>query len=332
MQKPPIKASHELPSLDLLKGFEAAARNLSFTKAAEELYLTQSAISRQIKTLEDQLGVALFRRRHRELLLTEAGQTLLKTTAEVLRMLRDATARLKTAQRGTLTVASTISFASLWLVPRLPAFRRLHPEIDVRIAANNELQDLDRDGIDLAVRYSVRAVAGDAALRLFGESVFPVCAKGLVPKGGLTSPDALAKYVLLHLDEIERISPWLSWRVWFEVTRANDVKPAGSLRFSHYDQMIQAALDGQGIALGRSPLVDRFIKSGQLVLPFGGRFITSTADTRAYYIVLPPHAASRPEVAAFSAWLQSEAAVDEGAAPAVSGAGAASSPVIAAGR
>jgi LysR family glycine cleavage system transcriptional activator len=307
MLKRADQASHELPSLDLLKGFEAAARHMSFTKAAAELFVTQSAISRQVKALEDQLGVPLFRRRHRELLLTEAGQTLLKTTTDVLRQLREATSRLRSGRGGMLTVAATISFASLWLVPRLNAFRKLHPEIDVRIAANNELQDLEREGIDLAVRYSLRKAAGEHALALFGESVFPVCAKELLEGEKLKTPQDLSRHVLLHLDDVEQRSPWLSWNVWFELVRAQDVKPAGSLRFSHYDQMIAAAIDGQGIALGRSPLVDRFIKSGQLVLPFGKRFVTSPADSRAYFIVVPPSAGARPEVAAFSLWLQQEA-------------------------
>jgi LysR family glycine cleavage system transcriptional activator len=307
MQKLADKSSRELPSLDLLKGFEAAARTMSFTKAAAELFVTQSAISRQVKTLEDQLGVPLFRRRHRELLLTEAGQTLFKTAGEVLRMLRDTTARLRTGRGGMLTVAATISFASLWLVPRLNAFRRLHPEIEVRIAANNDLQDLEREGIDLAVRYSLKKAAGEHAQSLFGESVFPVCSKELLGGAKLKEPEDLERYVLLHLDDVDRRTPWLSWNVWFELVRAHDVKPAGNLRFSHYDQMIQAALDNQGIALGRSPLVDRFIRNGQLVLPFGKRFVTSPADSRAYYIMVPPASASRPEVAAFSQWLKQEA-------------------------
>src|SRR4051812_48346446 len=122
----------DLPSLDLLKGFEAAARNLSFTKAAGELFVTQSAISRQIKALEDQLGLQLFRRRHRELRLTEAGQTLYKAAAEALRVLRDAAVRLGAGRGGMITVTTTIAFASLWLVPRLAEFRRLHADIDVR--------------------------------------------------------------------------------------------------------------------------------------------------------------------------------------------------------
>jgi DNA-binding transcriptional LysR family regulator len=304
--------TRELPSLDLLKGFEAAARNLSFTKAADELFITQSAISRQVKTLEDQLGVALFRRRHRELLLTEAGQTLYKTSGEILRLLRDTTGRLRSARGGMLTVASTVSFAALWLVPRLTAFRQLHPEIDVRISATNEIQDLERESIDLAIRYTARKNVGDNSQWLFGESAFPVCSKSLLEdgtnKGGkLTSPQDLSRYVLLHYDDIERWSPWLSWDVWFELVRVQDLKTAGSLRFSHYDQMIQAAVDGQGIALGRSPLVDRFLRTGQLVLPFGKRFVSSPADERGYYIVVPPASAARSEVAEFSRWLQQEA-------------------------
>src|SRR5581483_5009310 len=149
-----------LPSLDLLKGFEAAARNLSFTKAGEELFGTQSASSRQIKALEEQLGVPLFRRRHRELLLTEAGQTLYKAVGEALRTLRDAAARLSSRAGGMLTVTTTISFASLCLVPRLAEFRRQHPDIDVRIAATHDITALVRDGIDVAIRYCLPEVAG----------------------------------------------------------------------------------------------------------------------------------------------------------------------------
>src|SRR5690349_3849116 len=181
-----------LPSLDLLKGFEAAARNLSFTKAASELFVTQSAISRQIQTLEDQLGVTLFRRHHRELRLTEEGQTLYKTAGEVLRLLREVAGRLGSRPAGMLTVTTTVSFAALWLVPRLNDFRRLHPGIDMRLAATNEFQDLERGGIDLAIRYCTPKAAGSGALRLFGELVFPVCAKSLLAGRRLGSPRDLS--------------------------------------------------------------------------------------------------------------------------------------------
>jgi DNA-binding transcriptional LysR family regulator len=293
----------DLPSLDLLKGFESAARNLSFTKAAAELFVTQSAISRQVKALEDQLGVALFRRRHRELRLTEEGQILYKTAGDILRLLRDVAGRLSTRLSGMLTVTTTVSFAALWLVPRLNDFRRAHPEIEVRLAANNRIQDLEHEDIDLAVRYCTPKMAGADTLRLFGERVFPVCAKAVIAKDKMRSPSDLSRHVLLHLDDPERSYPWLSWEVWLELMEAHDVRSAGALRFSHYDQLIQAALDGQGIALGRSPLVDRWLRQGKLVLPFGKRYASSPADSRAYFVILARGSKGRTEVGAFYRWL-----------------------------
>ncbi len=299
-----------LPSLDLLKGFESAARNLSFTKAAAELFVTQSAISRQVKTLEDQLGLSLFRRRHRELRLTEDGQTLYKSAGEALRLLRDATSRLGARPAGMLTVTTTVSFAGLWLVPRLNDFQRLHPGIDMRLAATNEIQDLEREGIDLAIRYCTPKAAGGGAVRLFGELVFPVCAKSVLAGRTLRSPQDLSGQILLHYDDPERRYPWLSWEVWFELTQTHGVKPAGTLRFSHYDQLMQAAIEGQGIALGRSRFVNNWVKLGRLILPFGKRYMASPADSRAYFIVLP-RGATRPEVAEFSRWLLKQAQAED---------------------
>jgi len=305
-----LKPTRDLPSLDLLKGFEAAARNLSFTKAAAELFVTQSAVSRQVKTLEEQLGVALFRRRHRELRLTEQGQTLYKTSGEVLRLLRDVTGRLGARPAGMLTVTTTVSFAGLWLVPRLNDFRRLHPGIDMRLAATNEIEDIEREGIDLAIRYCTPKAAGANAVRLFGELVFPVCSKSVLGGRNLKSPRDLSDHVLLHYDDPERRYPWLSWDVWFELTRTQGVKPAGTLRFSHYDQLMQAAIAGQGIALGRSRFVNSWVRLGKLVLPFGRRYMSSPADSRAYFIVLA-RGATRPEVAEFSSWLQQQAQAED---------------------
>ncbi len=141
-----------------------------------------------------------------------------------------------------LTVTTTVSFAGLWLVPRLNDFRRLHPGIDMRLAATNEIQDLEREGIDLAIRYCTPKTAGRSALRLFGELVFPVCSKSALAGRKLKSPQDLSDHVLLHYDDPERRYPWLSWDVWFELTQTQGVKPAGTLRFSHYDQLVQAAI------------------------------------------------------------------------------------------
>src|SRR5206468_10140165 len=247
-----LKQGRDLPSLDLLKGFEAAARNLSFTKAAAELFVTQSAVSRQVKTLEEQLGVALFRRHHRDLRLTEEGQTLYKTSGEVLRLLRDVAGRLGARAAGMLTVTTTVSFAALWLVPRLNDFRRLHPGIDMRLAATNRIQDLEREGFDLAIRYCTPKAAGSGAARLFGELVFPICSRSVLAGRKLKAPQDLSGHVLLHYGDPERRYPWLRWDVWFELTQTHGERPAGTLRFSHYDQLLHAVIEGQGIALGRS--------------------------------------------------------------------------------
>jgi LysR family transcriptional regulator, glycine cleavage system transcriptional activator len=306
-----IRGARDLPSLDLLKGFEAAARNLSFTKAAGELFVTQSAVSRQIQTLEEQLGVALFRRTHRELRLTEEGQTLYKAAGEVLRLLRDVAGRLGTLPSSLLTVTTTISFAALWLVPRLNEFRRLHPGIDMRLAATNDIQDLEREGIDLAIRYCTPKAAGSAAVRLFGELVFPVCSRSMLAGRKLASPRDLSGEVLLHYDDPDRRYPWLSWEVWFELTQTQGVKPAGMLRFSHYDQLIQAAIEGQGIALGRTRFVNKWVREGKLVLPFGKRYMCSPVDSRAYFLVQSHRATARPEVAKFAQWLQQQALAEE---------------------
>ena len=163
-----MRNRNALPALDLLVGFESAARHLSFTRAGEELFLTQSAVSRQIKELEDQLGVSLFHRRHRALQLTEAGQQFYAAAAQVLTTMRTATSRLK-AQSGKrpLAVTTTASFAALWLIPRLAGFRRTHPEVDVRITADTRVQDLERDGLDLAIRHGAAALEkGHAELLL----------------------------------------------------------------------------------------------------------------------------------------------------------------------
>ena len=306
-----MRTTRRLPSLDLIRGFEAAARQMSFTRAAAELHVTQSAVSRQIQTLEEQIGVALFRRNHRELRLTEDGQTLYKTAGEVLRLLRDVAGRLGSRTAGMLTVTTTVSFAALWLVPRLNDFRRQHPGIDMRLAATNEIQDLEREGIDLAIRYCTPRTAGSSAVRLFGELVFPVCAKSVLAGRRLTSPRDLSGEVLLHYDDPERRYPWLSWEVWFELTQTQGVKPAGMLRFSHYDQVMQAAIEGQGIALGRSRFVAKWVKQGKLVLPFGKRYMCTPADSRAYFLVPSLRSAGRTEAGKFSQWLQQQALAED---------------------
>lgn len=303
-------AVRRLPSLDLLKGFEAAARLLSFTLAGEELHLTQSAVSRQIKELEAQLGVALFERRPRALALTDAGRTLLPAAVQVLGTMRNATDRLRAlSARRSLSVTTTHSFAALWLIPRLARFTRAHPEMDVRIATDTRVQDLERDGFDVAIRHGPATLAGANAQRLFGERVFPVCSPKLLrdAERPLREPADLRHHVLLQYDDPDGRHPWLHWRTWLEVERLTDLRPAGSLLFSGYEQIIPAAIAGNGVALGRSPLVREALASGELVAPFR----RSADPARAYFAIVSKTSSARPEVADFLAWLRSEAAVEE---------------------
>lgn len=295
-----------LPSLDLVKGFEAAARHLSFTRAAEELFLTQSALSRQIQTLEEQLGVPLFERRHRALLLTEAGQVLHTASRAVLDEFAGAVARIRREQASQpLAVSTNQPFAALWLIPRLSRFRDRHPGLDVFISADNRIIDLDRERIDLAVRYCSEGMAPPGSPQLFGERLLPVCSPALAsdPARPLKRPLDLARHVLLHIDDERGRFPWLNWSAWLAAIGIHELKPAGSLRFNHFDQVMQAALDGQGIALGRVPLINSLLRQRKLVAPFRDKYAT----TRAYYVVRSTSAARRPEAQAFVDWLVEEA-------------------------
>jgi LysR family transcriptional regulator, glycine cleavage system transcriptional activator len=294
-----------LPSLDFLRGFEAAGRRLSFTLAADELFLTQSALSRQIKALEEALGVALFERRHRALELTQAGATLHRAVTDVLASLAAAVERARTGTRApALTLSTTVSFASLWIIPRLANFRTLHPQVEVYVSADDRLVDLSRGDVDIAVRYLPDALAPEGALRLFGERMTPVASPKLA-RGKLAprAPADLRNHVLLHLHDPEGRTPWLDWPSWLASNGQPGLKPAGSLRFTIYDQVVQAAVAGQGIALGRLPMIAEHLRDGRLVTLFAKKY----ESARGYFVLVVPRAADRDDAAAFVRWLVDEA-------------------------
>lgn len=300
-----------LPSLDPLKGFEAAARHLSFTKAAAELFLTQSAISRQIQTLEDQLGVKLFRREVRRLALTAEGETLHRAAAEMLARLADVCAGLKAAQRRPrVTVSAAVGIASLWLVPRLAAFQEIEPDLDVLISADNRIVDLEREDIDVALRYIAPEVAPPDATLLFDEVVFPVASPALVAAlPAVLGAGDLGKLTLLAYEGGNN-TPWLSWEPWLIGLGLAHATPQAVLRFTQYDQMIRAAEDGRGLALGRGPLVAQAVAAGRLQALSDSR---RRVAARAYFLVRSPRGL-RPEVGRFAAWLVEEAKKTETAA------------------
>src|SRR5712691_866211 len=300
---------YNLPQLGFFQGFEAAARNLSFTKAAEELFITQSAVSRQIKALEDHLGVRLFKRRPRSLVLTESGQLLYRLAADVLERLQAGTDQLRADSRARqLSITTTTGFASLWLIPRLQRFTSLNPDIDVRISATTEALNLERGLIDLAIRYCRPETVPEGAVRLFGEEMLPVCSRALLRDRArpLKRPQDLKHHTLLHFDYPGAEKTFMDWGTWLAALGIHDLKSAGALHFSQYEQMIQAAISGQGVALGRQPLVNELIQSRMLATPFKQPVVGS----RAYFIIESPLGAGKPHVRQFADWVLEEARRD----------------------
>ncbi len=306
LQRMSTKPIDRLPPLELIAAFEAAARHLSFTKAAEERFITQSAMSRQMRALEDELGVPLFTRRHRALTLTLDGQRLLAACTTALGNLRGAMRDIRAPhQREVLSLTTTPGFASLWLIPRLTGFMRAHPGIDVRMDATLDNRNLAAQGFDLAVRYAkVGSLAG--ARKLFDEAMQPVCSPRLVSELALSlrEPADLAHHTLLHLamDGDAGGMP-AEWEPWLTAWGLADLRPAAKLSFTSYAEAIAAAVAGQGVALGRRPLVDGLLASGQLVTPFDGNF----ASARAYQLIVDPASRQRPAVRAFEQWLIDQA-------------------------
>ena len=294
--------ARQLPPLDLLVGFEAAARQLSFSKAGDEVFVTQSAISRQVKKLEEYVGQALFERKHRTLELTEQGRVLFEVTAKTLAQLAETVQSLRKQQatRG-LKVSATTSFAALWLVPRLARFRAQYPEIALHIEAENRIVDLKQGLVDLSIRYcGPDQISPDTDTLLSGEEIFPVCSPGLLRRSGraLGSVEDLQHHTLLHLSDAQNAWPWLHWSNWLEGVGATAPVADIGFRFSHFDQMIQAATMGHGVALGSSPLVDYLLEEGVLVAPLRQR----TPSPRSFFLC--QGARCDTSVTSFVTWLR----------------------------
>ena len=301
--------SRRLPALDRLAVFDAAARHLSFTRAAAERFITQSAVSRQVAALEDELGHALFRRRHRALELTDDGRRLAAAVATAMAGLREAVQAIRApSRREVLSLTTTPGLASLWLIPRLATFISAHPGVDVRIDATHDLRSLAAEGFDLAIRYAAWGSGGGTPL--FAESIQPLCAPVLCRRSDapLRTPADLRHHTLLEVSVPgtaghPRDFPW-EWQSWLRGAGVPDLEPAAKLTFSNYDAAVSAAVDGQGVVLGRRPLVDRLLRQRKLVAPFGA----GAASQRGYHLVLDPAAARKPGVQALARWLQQQAA------------------------
>ena len=304
----------QLPPLNALRAFEAAARHLSVSQAAAELHVTPAAISHQVKALEDWLGVQLFRRLNRRVLLTDAGQSCLKGLRDGFDRLAATVEKVRAqSAAGPLTVSAAPSFAGKWLVPRLDRFRGIHPDIDVRIDANSALIDFSRDNVDIGIRYGRGDYPGLRVDRLMAESVFPMCSPKLM-RGDrpLRRPRDLVHHTLLHIDMPVMGETEPTWEMWLLAAGVRDVDWTRGPRFSVSSMGIETAMAGQGVVLGSDVLCAADLAAGRLVKPFGVRLPLDFG----YWVVSPEATADRPKVAAFRDWLLAEARAHEEAAPA----------------
>ena len=295
--------TRRLPPLSALRAFEAAARHLSFTRAAGELHVTQTAISHQIRGLEELLGVKLFRRLPRGLVLTEEAQRYLPAVRDAFDRIDAATEQLAAVSAsGTLTVSVLPSFAAKWLVPRLGRFRVVHPEIDLRISTSSHLVDFAREDVDVGIRMGRGNYPGLRVDRLFGEALMPVGAPALLEGNHpLRQPADLRHHVLLHEDD------YTGWQLWLELAEVEGVDAQRGPIFTDGAIVVQAAAEGQGVALARSALAAGDLAAGRLVQPFA----VSIPYELAYYLVCPEATADRPKIRRFREWLLAEAAAPE---------------------
>jgi LysR family transcriptional regulator, glycine cleavage system transcriptional activator len=292
-----------------LRAFEAVARHLNFRVASEEMALTQSAVSRQIQSLEDDVGMPLFHRHTRAVELTSAGAQLLRAVTPSLERIDGAVRQIRqSAGRKSVSLTTWASFASMWLIPRLEGFQRAHPGIDIRIDASDATVDLDLADIDIALRYSTPETAPASAIRLFGEQLTPVISPWLLKSGPrLKKPDDLAGFTLIEAgDAYHTHIEWLSWQRWLAQYATPKLEAQRWLYFSYSYQMVQAALTGQGVVLARLPLIAEALAAGDLVEPLPDKRLESPM---AYWLLVGPRSSARPEVMAFCEWLKTQAAV-----------------------
>ncbi|QAB01049.1 MULTISPECIES: transcriptional regulator GcvA [Agrobacterium tumefaciens complex] len=288
-----------LPSLNGLRTFEAAARYLSFTKAAAELNVTQTAVSHQIQRLEQELGVKLFLRHGHELALTPEAKDYLPGVRSAFRDLRQASEQLqRKGQNSVLTISTLASLTSKWLLPRLPAFQAQHPDIDVRISASMDLVTFRDDGIDAAIRYGLGKWPNLQVDWLMADDLFPVCSPALLERQELRTPHDLARHTLLQTSGVTSDD----WRLWLTAAGLPATYAASArLTFDLNLVTVQAAVDGLGVAIGRTAYVEGDIRAGRLIVPFD----VALPSEAGFYLVTPLQTANVPRIAAFREWLLS---------------------------
>ncbi|HEY1941656.1 MAG TPA: transcriptional regulator GcvA [Roseiarcus sp.] len=293
-----------LPPLNALRAFEAAARHMSLTLAAAELHVTPAAISHQVRLLEDHIGLPVFERNGRGLALTDAGAAGLRDLREGFARLSDAMDAIASlGEAGALTVSVAPSFAAKWLLPRLGAFERLHPEIDVHVSASMNLVDFARDRVDVAVRYGPGGYPDVFFEKLLTETVIPVCSPALLEGRMLRAPRDLLDLPLLHDDSPDNDPSCPSWDMWLRAAGVEGADVERGPRFNQASLVIEAAILGRGVALAKSALAASDLRAGRLVRPIE----TERPVDFAYYFVAPQPKLNLPKVVYFRDWLRREA-------------------------
>lgn len=292
--------SDRLPPLTALRAFDAAARHMSFAKAADELNVTPAALSFQIKSLEEHLGASVFRRLNRAIELTEVGRALVPGTRDGFATLTSAwRAARRLTDTSSITVTAGPAFTAKWLAPRMFAFAQEHPEIELRFTATLRLLDFDRDDVDVAIRFGLPHNEDAFTRSIIREWVTPMMAPELAEK--LTKPEDLHGATLLHQDDIAFLKPSIQWPAWFAAAGIG-TPPAGGLRFSQADHALDSALTGTGVVLGRVSLAARDIVEGRLVTPFD---IALTTEAH-YRLICAKGAEKRPHIKAFLDWIEDQ--------------------------
>ena len=293
---------NRMPPLNALRAFEATARHLSVKNAADELCVTPGAVSQMVKTLEQDLGVALFRRVNRGILLTDAGQMYLPPVRNAFRQIADATTRIAASvDSGILTVSVTPFFASAWLVPRLQSFQDAHPEIDLQVVTGNALVDFARDGVDVAVRHGLGRYPGLHSERVLTVEIVPVAAPSLAARlGAPKAPRDLTRWP--HVHDAER----KGWHLWFQAQGIDEIGPPRGPAFDDSGLLLKAVLAAQGAALLPAAMVAPELAAGRLVKLADVTWL----EAFAYYLVYPEASHNRPKIAAFRGWILGVAAKD----------------------
>ena len=303
-----------LPPLNALRAFEAAARHLNFSRAAEELSVTPGAVSQQIQNLEDYVGAALFKRTPKGLLLTDAAQTALPALREAFDRLAEAASLLTAAVDGRrLSITAAPSFAAKWLVPRLGKFEEAHPQVDVWLSAGMELVDLSAGEVDLAIRYGSGRYPGLEVTPLMSETVLAVASPELMARTPLNEPADLVNHILLHDGSAELDASCPDWAMWLAARGLKTVDGSRGPRFNQSSLVIEAAANGRGVALAKRTLAQADLEAGRLVAPLQ----IATAGDFAYYLVHPKAKGRLPQVKAFTAWITAEAQAHEAALRAI---------------